>query len=165
MIETDLQDIEIHTDLRPGNIGEIIALHGKLYAAAYGWDATFEAYVAEPLAQFAKRQGYRERLWIVKHRGHVAGSIAIVEASPFDAQLRWFLLHPDLRGRGLGRKLITDAIAFCRSRGYTSIHLWTAGRLTSAIRLYQSVGFILTEEVLHELWGDLIREQRYDLRL
>lgn len=165
MTETDLQDVEIHTDLRPGNLGEIIALHGRLYAADYGWDHTFEGYVAEPLGQFAKSQGYRERIWVVEHRGRVAGSIAIVEASAVAAQLRWFLLHPDLRGRGLGRKLVGDAISFCRSRAYATVFLWTAGRLTPAIRLYQSVGFTLTEEVVHELWGDFIREQRYQLRL
>jgi GNAT superfamily N-acetyltransferase len=165
MVDSELRDIEIHTDLRPGNIGEIIALHGRLYADAYGWDQTFEGYVAEPLGAFAQGRRFRERIWIVERHGHVAGSIAIVEASAVEAQLRWFLLHPELRGRGLGRTLIADAIDFCRSRGYASVFLWTAGRLTPAITLYQSVGFHLTEEVVHKLWGDMIREQRYVMRL
>jgi hypothetical protein len=46
--------VTIRTTLRPGDIGYVTYLHGTLYAAEYGWDHTFEAYVAGPLAEFAK---------------------------------------------------------------------------------------------------------------
>ncbi len=63
-----------------------------MYAAEYDWDHTFEAYVAGPLARFAQSQSPRERIWIVEKGGRVAGSLAIVEASHDEAQLRWLLL-------------------------------------------------------------------------
>jgi hypothetical protein len=47
-------DITIRCTLRPGDIGYVTYLHGSLYAAEYGWDHTFEAYVAGPLAEFGK---------------------------------------------------------------------------------------------------------------
>jgi GNAT superfamily N-acetyltransferase len=143
----------------------VIYLHGTLYAEEYGWDYTFEAYVAGPLVEFAQSQNERERIWIVEQAGRVAGSIAIVEASPEQAQLRWFLLHPGLRGHGIGRILIEEAIRFCRARGYASVFLWTVSALTVAAKLYQSVGFRLTEEMTGELWGAMVTEQRYDLTL
>lgn len=70
----------IRTDLKPGDIGYLIYLHGVVYANEYGWDNTFEAYVAAPLSEFAKSHTDRERIWIVEREGIVAGSIAIVGA-------------------------------------------------------------------------------------
>ncbi|MEN3331917.1 MAG: hypothetical protein V7641_1282 [Blastocatellia bacterium] len=158
-------NINIRHDLRPGDIGYLIFLHGVLYAEEYGWDHTFEAYVAGPLAEFAKFQTDRQRLWIVEKDGKVAGSIGIVEATTAQAQLRWFLLHPDLRGHGIGRVLIEQAIDFCRDRRYSQIYLWTTSALIAAARLYKSVGFQLTEARTSELWGAMVTEQRYDLHL
>jgi len=158
-------DITIRHKLRPGDIGYVTYLHGTLYAAEYGWDHTFEAYVAGPLAEFGKSHNDRERIWIVEKAGQVAGSIAIVEASTDEAQLRWLLLHPDLRGQGVGRVLIEQAIGFCRDSHYSRVYLWTESALTAAARLYESSGFQLTDENTHQLWGTVVTEQRYDLIL
>lgn len=158
-------NVRIRNDLKPGDIGYLTYLHGKLYAEEYDWDYTFEAYVAGPLAEFAQSHSDRERIWVVEKDGEVAGSIAIVEASEESAQLRWLLLHPNLRGHGLGKTLIKEATAFCRSRGYSSIFLWTVSALSRAAGLYVASGFRLTEENTHELWGAMITEQRYELSL
>lgn len=158
-------DISIRTELRPGDIGYVIYLHGTLYAAEYGWDHTFEAYVAGTLFEFGKSKNDRQRIWLVENDGKLAGSIAIVEASKEEAQLRWFLLHPDLRGKGIGRILMSEAILFCREMRYSRIFLLTERKLTAAARLYESAGFRLINENPHEVWGGLVTEQRYELSL
>ena len=159
------ENVSIRNQLKPGDIGYITYLHGILYAQEYGWDYTFETYVAVPLAEFAKAPSERERIWIVEKDGQVAGSIAIVEASEKEAQLRWMLLTPELRGLGLGRRLVQEALEFCRDQGYRSVFLWTVSLLIPATRLYQSVGFQLTEQKTHRIWGADLTEQRYDLAL
>jgi N-acetylglutamate synthase-like GNAT family acetyltransferase len=155
--------VSIRHELKPGDIGYLTYLNGTLYAKECGWDSTFEAYVAVPLSEFAKSHTDREQIWLVEREGRLAGSIAIVQVTQETAQLRWLLLHPDLRGLGLGRTLVEDAMSFCRKSGYHSMYLWTESRLTAAADLYRMTGFQLTEEKTHELWGTVVTEQRYDL--
>src|SRR5262245_4400092 len=155
-IDNISENIKIRNILRPGDIGYLIYLHGVLYAKECGWDHTFEAYAAGPLAEFARSQTERERIWIVEAGATIAGSIAIVEASIDLAQLRWLLLHPDLRGQGIGRFLVQEAISFCAQRHYSSVFLLTEASLTAAANLYRSVGFQLTDESRHESWGAIV---------
>jgi N-acetylglutamate synthase-like GNAT family acetyltransferase len=157
--------IALRSDLRPGDIGEIVRLHGVLYAREHGFDPTFEAYVAEPLARFAIAQSPRERIWIAERKGEILGCVAVVAATPDVAQLRWFLVQPSARGQGIGTKLLAGAVAFARERGYRSILLWTVGALAAAASLYQAAGFAKVEEKPGRQWGVHVVEERYELRL
>ena len=157
--------VAIRHDFRPGDAGRLIELHGLLYSREYGFDHTFEAYVAKPLAEFMLSQTPREKIWLVDSEGVLMGSVAIVKHSESEAQLRWFLLHPSLRGRGLGNQLIGEAVAFCRVSGYDNVFLWTVSSLLAAAQTYQKTGFQITEEHTHEIWGCRVTEQRYDLAL
>ncbi|HRW33343.1 GNAT family N-acetyltransferase, partial [Methanothrix sp.] len=90
-------------DLHPGDIGYIIYMHGIFHALEQGWDHTFEVYVAVPLAEFAQSKSSREKIWILEEGDRIAGSVAIVKRTEEEAQLRWLLLEPEIRGRGIGR--------------------------------------------------------------
>src|SRR5882762_464383 len=91
--------IRIRTDIRPGDIGYLVYLHGLLYANEYQLDHTFEGYVAAGLGEFARAYDERkDRLWLAEDEDRIVGSIAIVGQPDNSAQLRWFLVHPDARG-------------------------------------------------------------------
>jgi ribosomal protein S18 acetylase RimI-like enzyme len=151
--------------LEPGDFGAIVSLHGILYARQYGYDSTFEAYVAGPLAQFVLSESDRKRIWILKKDEKIAGSLAVVDFSPEEAQLRWFLLDPAVRGLGIGRFLLTEALSFCGESGYRRVFLMTVDVHTEAAALYRSMGFDLTEQHQKEMWGEVRTEQRYDREL
>ena len=160
-------DIMVRHDLRPGDMGRVIALHGELYAREYGFDHGFEAYVAETVAEFGKlaRPGL-DRLWVAERDGQLVGCVAIIGREDGLAQLRWFLVHPEARGSGLGRRLVQESLAFCREAGYRSVCLWTVSGLEAAARLYLAVGFRKTEtKPPAVLWGATLSEERYDLSL
>jgi GNAT superfamily N-acetyltransferase len=94
-----------------------------------------------------------------------ATGIDDVYAAGHPAQLRWFLVHPDARGQKLGRRLITEALAFCRRAGYRRVVLWTVSGLEAAAHLYRAAGFVRVEAVTHERWGRVVTEERYELVL
>src|SRR4051794_17386777 len=139
-------EIVVRHYLQPGDLGAVVSLHGVLYAREYGFDPTFEAYVAGPLAEVVRRRSGRDRLWIAEADGQLVGCVAIVGTSEAEAQLRWFLVHPSRRGQGLGQRLLQEAVAFARELGYRSVFLWTVSALTAAARLYRSEGFVKVEE-------------------
>jgi N-acetylglutamate synthase-like GNAT family acetyltransferase len=159
------ENITLRTTLQPGDIGTIVYLHGILYAREYGFDHMFEAYVAGPLSEFAHSGSEGERLWIAERDGQIVGCIAIVTASAEVAQLRWFLVHPDARGAGLGRRLLDAAVAFSREQGYQQIILWTVSALEAAAHLYRGGGFRKVEEKPAHEWGTDVVEEKYQMEL
>ena len=161
----DKRIVSIRTDLRPGDVRTIIYLHGTLYAQEYGFDHTFEPYVAIPLGEFVNNRTPGDRLWMVEKEGVVKGSIAIVYHPGNMAQLRWLILEPEIRGCGIGKRLVKKAVGFCKARKYESVFLWTIDFLHPALNLYTSAGFRMTERKTHEIWGRLLTEERYELRL
>jgi N-acetylglutamate synthase-like GNAT family acetyltransferase len=53
----------------------------------------------------------------------IVGCVAVMRHSEEEAQLRWLLVHPDARERDLGRRLISEALNFCREAGYARVYL------------------------------------------
>ncbi len=151
----------IRHELAPGDLGMVVHLHGLIYAREYGLDTTFEPYVAKPLADFVL--GGAGRLWIAEDDARIVGSIALVEAGEQIGQLRWFLVVPEARGSGLGKRLLDAALAYARERGLSHIFLWSFADLTDALRLYERAGFKVTETKTGLVWGAERTEVRMDL--
>jgi len=161
-----LKDWTVRRSFQPGDIGCLVFLHGTLYAKEYGYDRTFEAYVAQGLGEFAVSFNPEyESIWIVVTIGQIIGCVAIVRQSEKEAQLRWFFVHPDFRDKGIGTFLLSEAVQFCREHLYETVSLWTTSELTTARQLYMRTGFQKTEEKTHEIWGKLLTEERLELHL
>jgi N-acetylglutamate synthase-like GNAT family acetyltransferase len=160
-----VDEITLRTQLRPGDIGWIVVSHGLLYAREWGFDPTFEVYVAGPLAACVRSASAKDRIWIAEQGGSNVGCIAIIAASSTQAQLRWFLVEPNTRGCGLGKRLLQEAISFCRASGYTSVMLWTVSALTVAAHLYALFGFKKVQVQPGCKWGVEVVEEQYELCL
>jgi len=160
-----LEDISIRTELRPGDIGNVIYMHGNLYKREYGYGIRFETYVAKGLCEFyEKYTPERNRVWVCEHNDRMIGFLLLMDRGKA-AQLRYFLIQPEYRGIGLGSKLMSLYMGFLQECGYQESYLWTTHELNTAAFLYKRVGFKLTEEKESTAFGKLLREQRYDLLL
>jgi GNAT superfamily N-acetyltransferase len=152
--------------LKVGDIGWITHRQGILYSQEYGWDATYEALVAEILAGFVKNFDLKlERAWVAERGGGIIGSVFLVRASAELAKLRLLYVEPTARGLGVGRRLVQECIDFARMKRYKTLTLWTNDVLVSARRIYQAAGFQLTKEEGHHSFGKDLIGQTWDLAL
>jgi putative acetyltransferase len=83
------------------------------------------------------------RFWVLTDlRGTIVGTVGIAKLSSDVCELRKMYLLPEWRGRGLGKHMLGEAIAFARSSGFEMIHLDTHTQMLTAIGLYRAHGFV-----------------------
>jgi GNAT superfamily N-acetyltransferase len=152
----------------PGAIGRIVELHAAYYQPSWGFGLFFEAKVATELSEFLNRlDERRDGFWTVSLNHRVEGSIVIdgIKAMENGAHLRWFILSQEMRGRGMGHRLMEEAISFCRKGNYTRVYLWTFEGLHVARHLYEKFGFKLVRQFEGTQWGIKTIEQKFELAL
>ncbi|MFM9276960.1 GNAT family N-acetyltransferase [Paenibacillus jiagnxiensis] len=144
----------------------VVEAHSRICGIEYQYDDSFARFVAEGIAAFERNhKAGRENVWIAELDGKPAGCIGITEAEEHTAQLRWFLMEPDARGKGYGRLLLEHAVQFCLNNGYKRIILWTSSQLKGARMLYNSCGFRQVEERRELRSGQLLTEEKWGLSL
>ncbi len=159
------EDITLRTDLRPGDPGYIIWLHGVLYKKEHGFGPVFEASVCKAFYGFLMNYNPKtDRLWCAEADGRIIGCIGVVGQGD-RARVRWFLLEPAYRGRGMGKKLLESAIDFARACGCRSAYLGTTVGCDTAIALYERAGFVFTGKKPNDGWRKGCVELEYELTL
>ncbi|MFZ1428132.1 MAG: bifunctional helix-turn-helix transcriptional regulator/GNAT family N-acetyltransferase [Geminicoccaceae bacterium] len=156
--------VEIEAGYRPGAIARCVDMHARYYARTAGFGRPFEAQVAAGLAEFAARLDKScNQLWLAVQLSRIVGTVAIdgEDLGPGRAHLRWFIVDDGMRGGGVGRRLLAEAVAFCERQHFAECHLWTFRGLDAARRLYEAHGFTLVEEHPGRQWGEEVLEQRF----
>ena len=149
----------------PGALGRVAEMHAEYYHRHWGFGLFFEAKVATELSEFLCRfEKRRDGFWTLLNGDRVEGAIAIdgLKAATKGAHLRWFIVSPELQGGGWGRRLMTEAVAFCDRQAYQRIGLWTFAGLDAARHLYEASGFHLVSQGEGEQWGTRVVEQRFE---
>jgi N-acetylglutamate synthase-like GNAT family acetyltransferase len=145
-------DIEIRHELRAGDLGRIVTLHGECYDSLPGFGITFEAFVGLTLAEYVLEAGARGRIWLAERDGRLVGCTALVLRDDNLGQIRWVLVDPCARGIGLGKKLVNRALAWSREMACTRIYLETTDGLPESQSLYEALGFEVISDQPAELW-------------
>lgn len=152
---------------KPGDLGWLIGLHGRWYARNTGFGLAFERTVAEIAADVAARLDPPRVSMLVAR--DASGPLSTVTADADDpddmgrGHIRIVITEPHAAGRGLGGRLLANALDGLRATGAPGAYLDTFADLDAARRLYERAGFHLVAESEGETWGTRVREQRFEL--
>jgi DNA-binding MarR family transcriptional regulator/GNAT superfamily N-acetyltransferase len=154
---------------RIGEIGWLIHRQGLLYHLEQGWNGEFETLITRIYSEYEAASGTPpKQIWVAELEGEVAGSVFVLPAEDGEegtAQLRMLYVEPMFRGRGVGGRLVAEAVSFARISGYRRIMLWTQDCLASARSIYQKAGFVLAKEERHHSFGADLNGQYWALEL
>lgn len=163
---SDANDVITIRPFRQSDIEYVISRHKTLYYAERHLSGSFSAYVDEIVYDFADRfDPATDCLNILECNGVPAGSIAIKKAGEATAQLRFFMLEPEMRRRGYGNRLMDLALAFCRSKGYKTVFLLTITAQVIARHVYETHGFHKISSNDKPEWGAGVVEECWELIL
>ncbi|MEM1254872.1 MAG: GNAT family N-acetyltransferase [Cyanobacteria bacterium P01_H01_bin.21] len=90
-------------------------------------------------------QHYQDgEFWVVEQAGTVVGTAAYypIERGEQAVEIRKMYLLPVARGQGLGRFLLGQLEGAIAARGFKEIWLETATVLKTAVRMYESSGYL-----------------------
>ena len=150
----------------PGDLGWVVHANAWLYAEEYGWDETYEAAIAQIVADFVKNfDPKRERGWIAEKSGEPVGSVFLVKKSAAVAKLRVLIVDPKARGLGIGKRLVDECSRFARQAGYRKITLWTNSVLLAARRIYKHAGYRMVSSEKNHIFGKNLISETWELKL
>ena len=108
------------------------------YAESTGVDLSFQNFQNE----IETLDSFYELLLIARDGEHVAGCIALRKLDAATCEMKRLYVRPSFRGSGAGRLLAIRLIDEARQRGYKRMRLDTLPSMHSAMKLYESLGFV-----------------------
>lgn len=169
IIRNKLSEANDVITIRPfvqSDIEYVISRHKTLYYAERHLSDIFFAYVDHIVYEFASHfNADTDCLNILECNGVPAGSIAIARVDETTAQLRFFMLEPEMRRRGYGNLLMERALDFCREKGYEKVFLLTITAQVIARHIYETHGFHKVLSRDKSEWGEGVVEEQWDLNL
>ena len=124
---------------------EEIAAIRDLFQDYAGWvrvDLGFQGFAEELTGLPGAYAPPRGCLFLGVNEGRPAGCGALRPVAEKVCEMKRLFVRPGNQGQGLGRMLAERLIAEARTIGYSTMLLDTLPRMHSAIRLYESLGFI-----------------------
>jgi dTDP-4-amino-4,6-dideoxy-D-galactose acyltransferase len=106
-------------------------------------DALYETWIEKSC------NGYADMVFVAELRGQAEGYVSCHLPSEREGQIGLVGIAAHAQGRGLGQKLVNEALKWFHEQGVGHVTVVTQGRNASAQRLYQRCGFV-TREV--QLW-------------
>jgi GNAT superfamily N-acetyltransferase len=131
-------------------VRELFVRVNRLLAPADMKDA-FEIYIARSLTEEMDRVSdyYSERkggFWVAVDGRKIVGMFGLEPSGGEAMELRRMYVDPDVRRRGIARRMLNFSERECRRRNRPRIDLSTSELQREALALYQNAGYALVRE-------------------
>ena len=133
-------DLKVRAAL-PGDHEWIVAAHGDVYAAEFGFERGFEDDIGGKMQAFRRLPSTFNRIWIGIIGDERVASITVSERPAGVAFLNFVLVLPQHRGKGAGLRMMDTVLEHARAHGMKEVQLETYSCLTAARALYRRLGF------------------------
>ena len=135
-------------EICPARLPEDVPVARQLfreYADDLGIDLCFQGFEAELASLPGEYTPPQGRLILAWNDGRAVGCVALRAIDRGTCEMKRLYVQPGVRGQQLGRRISEHVCREAREAGYRRICLDTLPSMTSAIRLYTSLGFRPTE--------------------
>jgi GNAT superfamily N-acetyltransferase len=131
-------DWQVLREVRLGALAESPSAFGSTYEGEAAFDDD-----AWQLRAIAGSSGARRATWLAADGDHALGLVGAHRAEPdsTDVELVSMWTVPEVRGRGVGRRLVATVLDWAGGTGAGSVSLWVTRGNDPALRLYQAMGF------------------------
>ena len=149
-------------DIRPITASDDAAIAAviRTVSAEYGLTPDKGYGVADPTLDWLSQvyAGKDAQYWVIEYQGNVLGGGGIAPLAGVNNQgvceLQKMYFLPELRGKGIARRLANLALKHAKELGFHSCYLETTACLTEALALYESLGFVHLDAHLGETGHD-----------
>lgn len=135
---TDSTAIEIRT-LEPGEDASAFrTLNEEWITRYFALEQKDREVLNDPEHSILRKGGH---IFLAYAGGEAVGCVALIPMDDGVYELSKMAVSPQLRGAGIGRKLIEYTIARAKAMGAKSLFLGCSTKLKNAVHLYETVGF------------------------
>ena len=126
------------TTFRPEHAAAFDALNRAWLVQYEMLEAADEPALTDPEGEIVAHGG---QIFVALQGTTVVGTCALIPIQEHIVELAKLAVAPSAQGQGLGRRLTETALTYASQTGVKQVVLLSSSRLTTALQLYESLGF------------------------
>lgn len=97
--------------------------------------------LADPSSEIVKEYVNRGECFLAESAQQIVGAYVLLSTRPGTVELVNVAVEEEQQGRGIGKRLVMNAIQVAKSKGYKTIEVGTGNSSIGQLALYQKCGF------------------------